>query len=377
MTTPTTHSDNFNYAPLNETASYVPPTPPPLYPTSETRTGSHSPPRGNYRPESMHYSKPVQAAGAPTSLSEGASVALLSQSERDSEKAYISGSHDDDGSGSRSSSPSSYKKSHIRGKRWLSFFRIVFAFITILLSIVSVALISIALFSIYSPSKDVYKTPTTATKDQKASAGSNSDRIYAFPQTINQLPNYLIFGASLFAIFASITVVSAPCWRSNKKFHRTRFAKTEICEIIFNVIVVAVGAAAIYFAFSTKPNQETSLWGYSCSISSALNSTANATASGASVLAKKYPQVALFPEINYQNACSDYEASVYTLLLVVIFTALGLATYLVNFCLKKGKGEYKHDDTKTFMNACDCCAICTPTPCDCAACFDCLCCCFS
>ncbi|EPS36362.1 hypothetical protein H072_10077 [Dactylellina haptotyla CBS 200.50] len=336
MTTYATHSNGFSYAPLDSTgagqgdeynqrtlyqsgsperpnitmtdSSYFPSSPPPLYSDSQ-RHGSNSPPRGgspprtSYRPESMLYAKntPMHSPSL-SATSEASSAALLSSAERDAEKASISPAHDEEetsyqGYGqtsrslSRSPSPGGHTTSHVRGKRFPSFFRSIFAFFNIILSLLTIVLIGIVL-SIYSSGKNKSVLPGVGPGGSKPPA--NIPPTYAFPQDINPLPINLIVGSSAFAFVFSITAILAPCWRSNKKFHKKRFAKSELIEILGNLIIVGAGAAAVYFSFDAKTDVNTGLWAYSCAVS---KDTA------------KYQQTKLFPGVNYSNACGNYESS--------------------------------------------------------------------
>ncbi|KAK6539672.1 hypothetical protein TWF694_009877 [Orbilia ellipsospora] len=340
MTTPATHPE---YAPVEES------------PGNTSYYHDH--------PESMEYRIPTKDHSNHQSLSSEAS--LLTQSERDAEKAFISPSHEHDDHGyadstikPRSKSPSSSisssssSKSHIRGKSVLSWIRILLALFATLLSLLSFVLIAIVIWSIYTPAKS---------RSLPAPPSSKSSTIYAFPQDIKLLPNYLIIATNLFSLVFSIVSLTAPCWRSNKKFHKHRFSKSEILEITSNVIIVGAGAAAIYFSISgKKADAENSLWAYTCDVSS--NST------------RYIEQPKLFPDIKYSEACNDYESSFYTLLIGVVFAALSLASFLVNFCLKRKKGEYRRRDTQYCADSCDCCANCTSAVADC---FTCCCACFN
>ncbi|KAK6361349.1 hypothetical protein TWF730_005083 [Orbilia blumenaviensis] len=358
-----THS----YAPLDSTppyhtdatvteSHYSPSTPPPLY--SSPRLSSNSPPRGagGYRPETMEYTKQA------TSDTSSSSAALLSHSGHEAEKDSTSRGQFNDydvdtsypsaGSEGRSRSLSPGKKSsHYRGKRWLSFFRTMSALFNIILSVVSFAMMAVVIWGIYAKNKDKWQQPTSNPTDPN---NTPSDRSYAFPQNVEPLPNNLIFGASLFAFLFNMIAVFAPLWRSNKKFHKKRFAKSEIFEIIGNVAVVGAGAAGVYFAINTKSDLTRSLWGFTCSVT---------------VYPTKYPQTKLFPDIKYVNACGNYSAAVYTLLGVVGLSAISLGTFLINFCLEKKKGEYRRDDSAFCVGVCDCCNACAGPLVDCLICF--------
>ncbi|KAK6536819.1 hypothetical protein TWF281_001030 [Arthrobotrys megalospora] len=355
-----THS----YAPLDSTppnnpditateSHYQPSSPPPLY--SNSRGGSNSPPRGagGYRPESMLYTKHSTSPSLSTT-SEASLTALLSKYEHENEKDHTSESL---GSDLRSISPVR-NTFHYKGKRWLSVFRTLFALFNILVSIVAFVMIAIVIWGIYAKDKDNWQQPTSNPKDPNK---PHPNRTYAFPQAIEPLPSNLILAASLFATVLNTITVFAPCWRSNKKFHKKRFAKSEIFEIIGNIIVVGAGAAGCYFAISTKSNLEHSLWGFTCDV------TGNPA---------KYPQARLFAEIKYPNACNNYNAAVYSLLAVVALSAVTLGTFLINICLRKKRGEYRHDDSAFCVGVCDCCGACAGPLTDCAICCECCCICF-
>ncbi|KAF3082171.1 hypothetical protein TWF569_006385 [Orbilia oligospora] len=337
---------------------YPPSTPPPLYSGHGYNSNPDSPSKGGYRPESMLYSK--QESTSPYLSTEASSTAaLLPQSENeqvrekdtvprssydsynDIDTSYPPASNSD--VRSRSLSPS-LKGHHYKGKQYLGIIRCLFACFNMFISTASFILIAIVIWGIYSQNKEKTRLAISdPTKPPK-------DIIRAFPKGIEPLPNNLIITASVFTMVASIVAALAPCWRSNKKFHKKRFAKSEIFEIILNVIIVATGAAAAYFALTTKPDTAHSLWGYTCEIAKK---------------ASTEPQRLVFTDINFRNACSNYNAAVYTLMGFTGIAALTLGTFLVNFCLKKKKGEYRRDDSEAYTGVCECCGACAGPLVDC------------
>lgn len=90
---------------------------------------------------------------------------------------------------------------------------------------------------------------------------------------------------------------------------------------------------------ATKTDMKNSLWGYTCEIAKE---------------SSPEPQRLVFTDINYKNACSNYNAAVYILIAFTGIAALMLGTFLINICLKKKKGEYRHDDSELCTGVCDC-----------------------
>ncbi|KAK6520863.1 hypothetical protein TWF506_001106 [Arthrobotrys conoides] len=362
-----THS----YSPLDSTTpyntsiaepQYPPSTPPPLYSGNGYNPDPGSPSRGGYRPESMSYAK--QESTSPYLPGDASSTAALlpeSEHEQSREKGAIPTSSYDNyndidtsypptgnsdlRSRSLSPSPSRKESHHYQGKRYLSFIRTSFACINIFLSTASFITIALVIWGVYAQNKD--KTRLAISDPSKPP----KDLIRAFPKDIEPLPNNLIISASVFTMVASIVAALSPCWRSNKKFHKKRFAKSEIFEIILYIIIVATGAAAAYFAITSKTDQAHSLWGYTCKI-------ANKTSTE--------PQRLVFTDIKFKNACSNYNSAVYTLMAFTAIAALMLGTFLVNLCLKKKKGEYRHDDSGFCMGVAECCGAFAGPIADCA-----------
>ncbi|KAK6351416.1 hypothetical protein TWF718_004576 [Orbilia javanica] len=359
-----THS----YAPLDSTTPYQtehsPSTPPPLYSDHGPAPNSGSPSKGGYRPESMLYSKQESSSPYLSGSGDASSASLLPQSERDiPEKDITSVSKYDDtyndidtsyapvGGDSSSNirsrgfspSPSRKEPHHYKGKRWLLFTRTLFACLNLFISAAAFIAIALVIWGTYTKNKD--KTRLTL-------SGPNKPKtvIRAFPKDIDPLPNNLLIASSLVTMFLSFIGSLAPCWRSIKHFHKKRFSKSEIYEIIVNIIIVAAGAPAAYFATTGKSDLNRSLWGYTCEI-------ARST---------KEPQRLVFTEITYRNNCNNYGAAVYLVMTFTGFAALTLASFLINFCLKKKKGEFRHNESDLCVNICDCCGAIAGPIVDCA-----------
>ncbi|KAF3936956.1 hypothetical protein ABW19_dt0207960 [Dactylella cylindrospora] len=385
LSTSPSYPDIVMTEPTYKSASFLDPpsSPPPLYsytPSSSSNSRDSSPPNGGaYRPESMLYSRTAGRTGTPmhspslSAISDSSSIGLLTKSEQEAEKNYISASRDMDGDSSYhgpTPSDSDYEgeaadptKSHVRGKRFLSYFRTLFALFNCILSLLSLVMIAIVIWGIYSPNKSL----TSHLPDDKTSTA-----IHAFPQTLNPLPNNLIIGTSFIGLIFNITALLCPCWRSNKKFHKKRYSNSEVYEMLLNLVIIAAGAAGVYFSFNEKEDLEKSMWGYVCSRSPSHSSSSDtktpSRSPAASDSSSGYPEAALFPDINYANACNNYNAAVYILLGVVILSAVSLMTFAVNPCLKRKKGEYKKDDSKYCTGVADCCGACGVSMIDCGAC---------
>lgn len=212
--------------------------------------------------------------------------------------------------------------------------------------------IAIVIWGIYAQNKD--KTRLAISDPNKPP----KDLIRAFPKDIEPLPDNLTIAASALTMVFSIIAALAPCWRSSKKFHKKRFAKSEILEIILNIIIVAIGSAAAYLAVAAKADRTHSLWGYTCEIAN--RSSAE-------------PQRLIFSDISYRNACNNYGGAVYTLMAFTAIAALTLGTFLINMCLKKKKGEYRRGGSKRYTGVCDCLGAFAGPIADCAIICECCC----
>ncbi|KAK6355131.1 hypothetical protein TWF696_004254 [Orbilia brochopaga] len=303
-------------------ASDLPTSPLPAY-SDSSNTG--------YQTESMHYSKVTDESKSTESPSTG----LLSQSEKDPESQQSRSHKCNDGL--------NHKNSHVRGKQWLLVLRLYLSPITTTLAVISCTTIAIAIFAIYRPSRTTFSEPT-----------NNPDsRIYAFPQTINTLPETIIFAAAFFATIFNIAVLFIPICRSPTRFYNRRYSRSELLELTGHLAFIAAGAAGIYLAFTTKPNPDKSLWEFTCSRARRADGT------------NPNPEPSLFPEIRYTNACKDYDIAVYTLCAAVAFAVLNLVTYAVNACLKRRKGTYIERDDSACMDACETCGNCCSAVADC------------
>ncbi|EWC46755.1 hypothetical protein DRE_04000 [Drechslerella stenobrocha 248] len=315
-------------------------------------------PNPGYRyEEGMRYSKP--SIPEPEST-EATSTALLSQTDHDPEKHASTSSPSSSRAGNKPpSTPKEHKKNtRLAGKENLTLIRFILFVLIIPIALVPAVTIAVATWSIYNPNK------TTSTQ---ATTRPPNVPIYAFPQSINLLPDHLILATALIAFFLSAIAVWSPLWRSSSKFHRKRYVRSEIIELVGLAVTLASGAAALYFAFTQKPDQKVSLWAFACSRSNA-SSADNTTFS-------LYPEPDLFPNINYVNACRDYNVAVYMLCVVVALVAINLITYTVNPCLKRKWGKYQGDDGAGNAAMCDCCFNCASLGSDCLSVFQCCFCC--
>ncbi|KAK6503348.1 hypothetical protein TWF481_008371 [Arthrobotrys musiformis] len=357
-----THS----YAPLDSTPyntepQYPPSTPPPLYSSNEP--ASHPDPPlnggggGGYRTsQNMTYSKqesPYLPSGETSST-----AALLSERDITEKDTSITPSNDKNDfndidtsypaiiSSIRSRSISPGKSYHYRGKRYLSLTRTIISCINIFLATASLIAIAIVIWGIYAKNKDKTRLSISAPNQP------SKEIIRAFPREVDTLPNNLIISASAFTMFSSLILSLVPCFRSEKKFHKKRLAISEIFEIVMYAITVAIGGAAGYFAMTGKSDTDHNLWGYVCKV------TRDPSPQSQRLL--------FLNQISYRNACSNYDTSVYLLLAFTGLSALALATFLINICLKKKRGEYRRDDSEFCTSVCECCGACAGPIIDCA-----------
>ncbi|KAJ6261059.1 hypothetical protein Dda_3724 [Drechslerella dactyloides] len=293
-----------------------------------------------YQAEAMHYAKPVDEASKST---DSQSTALLKQ---DPERLELP-----EGGPFRHKCKKTrltHKNSHVRGKQYLALLRIYISPCTTVLALVSAINMAIAYFGIYQEGAHLSTEPTNRSQQ----------RLYAFPQTLETLPETIIFSVGLAATVYNTAILFMPICRSQRRFYNWRYSIPEILEVIGHIAIIAAGAAGLYFAFTAKPDVEKSLWGFTCSRTDK-------------------PEPIAFPNVRYTNACKDYSVAVYTLAAALGFAALNVITYTVNVCLKRRFGVYIESDDSLCMDACECCGSCCSAIADffiwfqcCFACFD-------
>ncbi|KAF3902488.1 hypothetical protein ABW21_db0203265 [Orbilia brochopaga] len=310
-------------------------------PTSPLPTYSDSSNTG-YKTETMSYSKPADESKS----TESPSTALLSQADKDPESPPQSRS-------CKSKSRLTHKNSYVRGKQYLSILRIYISPATIVVALVSSITIAIAFYAIYSPAKTSYSDPTNRP----------NSRVYAFPQTLDTLPETIMFAAGIFATIFNTALLFIPICRSERRFYHRRYSRSELLELFCHLVVIAAGAAGLYFAFTMKPDLDKSLWGFTCSRS----------AKSADSKDGKNPnkEPVLFPDIRYTNACNDLNIGVYALVVAVALSFMNFITYMVNLCMKRRQGEYIEDDDSVYLDALDCCCNCCSAVADCFLWFQC------
>lgn len=238
---------------------------------------------------------------------------------------------------------------HYSHKNSLTLLRTTLASFTVILAVLAFVFFALVIWGVYSPNRSL-------------TARYKGGTLPAFPSDLASTDNNLLISSSALAIIFSLSITISPCWRSEKRYHQKRFARSELYELIGYLIIIGASVAGIYLTMTEKPNLQTSLYGFSCSRSSVESHRLDVD--------DEYPETDLFPNVDYAGACNKMEVGLWFLRVVVILAGVAAASFLFNPCLTKKKGPHKRRGD-VWNGSC-----CMGLPIDCSVCLGaCFCCC--